>query len=189
MEQAPKNNELSRVECEEIKKFIPFVHALIRTRNYVGNLSYDEKYSAGLFGIAAGLARFDPSRGSDLTQWIYCYVDYYIRNEAAKEYKQKRLVLFGEQEECEDKKAKSPPDVMELEELGIFKHYFRFLDARTRRIVYFLCVEKRTNRELAVREKLSPSRVSQIYQKGLRKLERLVRNERDFNDLKKRENE
>ena len=63
----------------QIEAFIPYLEGHIRTR-YSGFSDTGELYAAGLEGVAEGIRRYDPAKGTPYTYWVQRYAAGYIRN-------------------------------------------------------------------------------------------------------------
>ena len=82
-----KNGNVARFEhvtSEEIERHTPIVRKMISLYDYGTALTYDEKFAAGLLGIAYAIESYDPRRDVKFSFWLAFQVDKTIRNDARR---------------------------------------------------------------------------------------------------------
>lgn len=148
--------DLSQLSNADVETFAPVVRALIFSSNYGDALSFEEKFAAGIYGAAFGVASFDSTRGRTLKSWVRFKADSQIRSEIRKELRRRKIasrpLRFDERDE-RDRGAVDPSERIERrEEYGVFQGALERLDARSRRIVLAIAVDGKKQKEVALAE-------------------------------------
>lgn len=73
------DSDYRNITDSQIEAFIPYLEGHIRAR-YAGFHETGELYAAGLEGVAEGIRRYDPAKGTPYTYWVQRYAAGYIRN-------------------------------------------------------------------------------------------------------------
>ncbi len=168
--------DYSGVSETDVRRYIPLIWSIIGKRRYEGNLSSEEKYSAGLHGLVNGLKKYDPKRGTNITLYLYYNIEFYIRNEARAAQKN-----INSQAEIFDYKKYNLDCLFhrrtnDFEEIEIFKSLINFLDQRSRRILENIFVYGKTQRECSLGENVSAARINQIYKSAMAKIKKRLVN-------------
>ena len=85
--------KFERATSAEVERHIPIVRKMIELYGYGDALSYDEKFAAGLVGVAIAIERFDASRGVKYAYWLSYQIDKAIRNESRLVRRQRRRAV------------------------------------------------------------------------------------------------
>ncbi len=165
-----KLKDLSNVTDDDIKRFEPIVFKIIGSNSFCGNLSMDEKYSAGLLGIAAALSSFDPSRKTSLESWVYKNIFYAIRDEGrdSQRYKSNESPYFPEDDACDNQ---NNTDVLELMDFVEFASKSPHISDRDRRVIKNLFLDCKSQIECAEAENISQSTISRTKNRILKILQ------------------
>ncbi len=168
------------IGSDEVSRHIPLLKRMIKLYGYGSALSYDEKFSAGLVGIALALEKYDPNRNVKRSYWISYQIDRAIRTEARRAASQTRLFATPDGDDAFDpidekslSELDSQEDERERERLSrIAFEVVRTLPPRERSIVTKLFLEGKTQSEVAVEEGVAQSWISRVARSALGKVRR-----------------
>jgi RNA polymerase sporulation-specific sigma factor len=168
------------VDSDEVTRHIPLLKRMIKLYGYGSALSYEEKFSAGLVGIALALEKYDPEKDVKFSYWISYQIDCAIRTESRRAANQRKKHALPDPDETFDpidEKSWSDRDrVDELEEQGrltqLALEVIETLPARDRAIVKKMYVEGKTQCEIAAEEGVAQSWVSRVAKSALGKVRR-----------------
>lgn len=173
-----KNGNVARFEhvtSEEIERHTPIVRKMISLYDYGTALTYDEKFAAGLLGIAYAIESYDPRRDVKFSFWLAFQVDKTIRNEARAARRQllRAPASLDEELDALDENALEIPEKREEERrraalLDGVRNALERLDATSRRVVSALYLEGKTQREVAGELGRSQSWTSRLAAAALR---------------------
>ena len=168
------------VGSDEVTRHVPLLKRMIKLYGYGNALSYEEKYAAGLVGIALALEKFDPNRDVKRSYWISYQIDRAIRSEARRAANQTRCLTQLDADEAFDPiDEKSLPgnddqdDVENRERLSsLALEVVQSLPPKERSIVLKLYMEGKTQSEVAVEEGVAQSWISRVARSALGKVRR-----------------
>ncbi len=186
--------KFERATSAEVERHIPIVRKMIELYGYGDALSYDEKFAAGLVGVAIAIERFDASRGVKYAYWLSYQIDKAIRNESRLVLRQRR---FGAQPfdddfdpiDERDWETRASRDEREERETLVDRAVAALdsLDPRSRLVVRKLCFDGKTQEEIAKELGVSQSWTSRLaraaFKKMRREIERAERRERQTSAL------
>ena len=95
---------------EEIELHIPLLRKMIALYDYGNALSYDEKFAAGLVGIAIALERYRPELNVKLSYWISFQIDCQIRMETRRVVTQRKFCPQSDSDELLFDPAEEPSE-------------------------------------------------------------------------------
>lgn len=183
---AAKTREIRCFHCtsDAIREHLPLLKMLLERRQYAEWLTLDEKYSAGLLGLAVGLEKYDPSLGIKLGYWLAYSIDKAIRTEERLLATQHKMTPTSLDEKTDD--ALDPVDpngfdpVLDEERRTldkikrlIFDEIYRLPD-RERRVVLGSYVDGKTQRAIAKEEGVAQSWICRLQKSALAKVKREV---------------
>ena len=152
---------------EEIELHIPLLRKMIALYDYGNALSYDEKFAAGLVGIAIALERYRPELNVKLSYWISFQIDCQIRMETRRE----------EPGETDAERAAREDSAETLKRL-MFES-MAILPKRQRHILESLYLKGKTQREVAKELGVAQSWVSRLAKSALDKVKREIAGKAD----------
>ncbi len=170
-----------KASSEEIERHIPLARHVIKTRGYGEALSYEEKLSIGMIGIAVALERFDPTRNVKLSSWIAYQIDKALRNEIRYELRQRRGFASGADgfEASVPTRSIDPVDAeiqkeenARLVELAL--ESLNELDQRSQRVVRGVILEGKSQEEVGREIGATQSWTSRIMLSALAKIKKKV---------------
>lgn len=173
-----KNGSVARFErvtSAEIERHAPIVRKMISLYGYGTATTYDEKFAAGLLGVAYAIECYDPRRNVKFSFWLAYQVDKTIRNEARAARRQflRAPASLDEALDVFDESALDLPEKREEERrraklLAAAKKALERLDANSRRVVSALFLEGKTQCEVAEELGRSQSWTSRLAAAALR---------------------
>lgn len=168
------------VGSDEVTRHIPLLKRMIKLYGYGNALSYEEKYSAGLVGIALALEKYDPSRDVKFSYWISYQIDRAIRTEARRAANQTRRMTQIDPDETFDpidERSMAEEDDLDSAEnrerlSSLASEVVQTLPPRERSILLKLYVEGKTQSEIALEEGVAQSWISRVAKSALGKVKR-----------------
>ena len=148
--------KFERATSAEVERHIPIVRKMIELYGYGDALSYDEKFAAGLVGVAIAIERFDASRGVKYAYWLSFQIDKAIRNESRLVRRQRRRAVQPFDEDFDpiderDWEDRSTRDDREERNARIDRvcAALKSLDERSQFVLSELHIEGKTQTEVA----------------------------------------
>ncbi|MBP5623106.1 MAG: sigma-70 family RNA polymerase sigma factor, partial [Thermoguttaceae bacterium] len=168
------------VGSDEVTRHIPLLKRMIKLYGYGNALSYEEKYSAGLVGIALALEKYDPSRDVKFSYWISYQIDRAIRTEARRAANHARRMAQADSDEAFDpidERSLATEDdrdsAANRERLSnLAMEVVKTPPPKERSITLKLYVEGKTQSEVAVEEGVAQSWISRVAKSALGKVKR-----------------
>ena len=174
-------SRFERATSAEVERHVPIVRKMIELYGYGDALSYEEKFAAGLVGVAIAIERFDASRGVKYAYWLSYQIDKAIRNESRLVLRQRGRGVqpfeedFDPIDENEWQARTSSEEREERRELAALAvAALETLDPRSRRVVKALCFDGKTQEEIAKELGVSQSWTSRLARAAFKKLRREV---------------
>ena len=173
---------------EEIELHIPLLRKMIALYDYGNALSYDEKFAAGLVGIAIALERYRPELNVKLSYWISFQIDCQIRMETRRAVTQRKFcpqsdsdeLLFDPAEEPSETDAERAAREDSAETLKrLMFESMAILPKRQRHILESLYLKGKTQREVAKELGVAQSWVSRLAKSALDKVKREIAGKAD----------
>lgn len=163
--------DFGSITNEQVEKFIPMIYKIIGSRSFSGNLSTDEKYSAGLLGVLVGLNSYDPTRRMRLSNWVYVNILYAVYKET-KQQRAKNVEIPLYQDQA-DEGVRDPALCVEASDFTEFVMRSKRFSPREKRILEYLFLTERLQKDIAVVENLTQGSVSRIKKKTLWRLKKI----------------
>lgn len=166
--------DFGNVTSEQVEKFIPIVYKIIGCKAFPGGLSTEEKYSAGLLGVLVAVENYDPTRGMQLSSWVYANVLYAIYKEGKDQQRHKNSeipMLYFDQA---DTNTRDPSRIVEAMDFMAFIASLKKFSSREKRILRQLFENDQRQLEVAKAENLTQGTVSKIRRKVLDRLRKTV---------------
>ena len=173
--------KFERATSAEVERHIPIVRKMIELYGYGDALSYDEKFAAGLVGVAIAIERFDASRGVKYAYWLSYQIDKAIRNESRLVRRQRRRAVQPFDEDFDpiderDWEERATRDDREERNARIDRvcAALKSLDERSQFVLSELHIEGKTQTEVARELGVSQSRTSRIARDARARIRREV---------------
>ena len=170
------HQDLGGITDDAVLRYEPMIRHVIKKRFFAGNLSYAEKFSAGLIGVAIGLNTYDPEKGMTVKSWVYTNIFYAICRESMQCRKTCSTGLRGEvlpDTGSVDGDPERGVDAADYVENACFGG--DVLTKRERRILRRLYYESQLQSECGENEGLTQSAVSKVRRRAIDKLRRKAR--------------
>ena len=174
-------SRFTKATSAEVERHLPIVRRMIELYGYGDALDYEEKLASGLIGVAIAIETFDPSRNVKFAYWLAYQVDKTIRNESRQTTRRRRLCVQPLEEEFDpiDERGWEASQSREARGdrerlLALTVEALAGLDDRSRLVVTRLCLEGKTQEEVAREFGFSQSWTSRLARAALRKLRRKI---------------
>ncbi|MBQ9873729.1 MAG: sigma-70 family RNA polymerase sigma factor [Thermoguttaceae bacterium] len=170
-----------KTTSRDVERHVPLLRRIIKLYDFGSVLDYDEKFAAGLVGIAIALERYDPNKNPSLACWIAYRVKREIQSEARKNRLQLRFYSQPQDEEERFDVPEEPkPTERELQELDdqkaedieLVREIMRTLPQREREVLVKIYLEGKTQREVGQELGCAQSWVSRIAKSAEAKVRR-----------------
>ena len=160
------DSDYRNITDSQIEEFIPYLEGHIRTR-YSGFSEPDELFAAGLEGVAEGIRRYDPSKGTAYSYWVQRYAAGYIRNRYGELTRPAESSTDLDFDEIPDE---SSDPLNELSNREQVQTALAALDTQERAVIGALYYDGLSIRAAAKRLGLKPNTIYRTQQRALAKM-------------------
>jgi len=172
----------TRATDEDVKKFQALAYQIIYDNYFGDELSFEEKMTAGMLGVAKGLESFEPSRGVTRAYWVAWNIKKDIREETRRSSNQRRYAkdenwqrswLEARRSRGNDETsnlALKLRDIDEEKKRSIVERVSECLNDDERRCVQGIVYRSLTQKELADEMGVSQSWISRVWRDSVKKM-------------------